>query len=219
MLIFCFCIGSRCILFIFVFIFFCIFIESNCILSICICFCIFCCAFLNWFCIFEYTNLLQHTYSVWSSAVAIAVETPLGGSRDAMIDATPFARHRCVRSPRNSSHLTDHWLSHSMIKHLPNVRKVAQPRLTLISCKNSLAVVPSLTDRPGAQDCDRLLQVLALAWTMLTVTTPVPLTQQAEYLLTVGPLRRVPQENQRVAASSYLAHHQYLQIRRSRGFT
>ena len=43
-----------------------------------------------------------------------------------------FMKHRCVRAFRKSSHLTDHCLSFSVNRHLPNFRKIMQSRLDMV---------------------------------------------------------------------------------------
>lgn len=90
--------------------------------------------------VIAYMNLPPYAYSEWSgpmvqnwgggSKLQIAVEKPFGGGRDSLGDATQL--HESIVAsglPEDSLHLTDHWLSFFMNKHLPDFRKIVQPRL------------------------------------------------------------------------------------------
>ena len=60
----------------------------------------------------------------------IALEKPFGGGRDSLGDATRL--HQSIIASgllEDSLHLTHHWLSFFMNKHLPDFRKIVQPRL------------------------------------------------------------------------------------------
>jgi glucose-6-phosphate 1-dehydrogenase len=64
------------------------------------------------------------------SKLQIAFEKPFGGGRDSLQDATDL--HKNILGSglaADNFHLTDHWLSFFMNKHLPAFQKIVQPRL------------------------------------------------------------------------------------------
>ena len=90
--------------------------------------------------VIAYMNFPPYAYYEWSgplvqnwgggSKLQIALEKPFGGGRDSLGDATQL--HQSIIAsglPEDSLHLTDHWLSFFMNKHLPDFRKIVQPRL------------------------------------------------------------------------------------------
>ena len=81
--------------------------------------------------VIAYMNFLPYTCSEWSSAVAIVVEKPFGGGRKAVGNATQLHQASLRQVFRKQIHLTDHWLSYTMKKHVPDVRKIAQQRLDI----------------------------------------------------------------------------------------
>merc|ERR1719393_1108311 len=66
------------------------------------------------------------------SKLQIAFEKPFGGGRDSLQDATDL--HKNILGSglaAENFHLTDHWLSFFMNKHLPAFQKIVVPRLGL----------------------------------------------------------------------------------------
>ena len=101
-----------------------------------------------------YMNLRPKTHSEWSSAIAIAVEKPFGGCRDSMGDVTQL--HCCVKSVRNSLHLTDDILS-NIVKH-PATPCIDFTRITRI--RHGCAFFHGVG--PSALDCNHLIDFLPL---------------------------------------------------------
>lgn len=85
------------------------------------------------------------------SKVQIAFEKPFGGGRDSLQNAIDLHSNIMASGlAQDNFHLTDHWLSFFMNKHLPDFRKILQPRLGIDwSTKNIAKIVVTEYEERG----------------------------------------------------------------------
>merc|ERR1712100_908888 len=83
---------------------------------------------------FAYKEWADSMVKYWGggSKLQIAFEKPFGGGRDSLNDAISLHQNILASGlEADNFHLTDHWLSFFMNKHLPAFQKIVRPRLGL----------------------------------------------------------------------------------------